>query len=211
MFARRTPRRTVLRLGGLAALGALLPERIAHARPLALADAQHLATGDVVRVPMDLDLAQGHYFGGVSYAVVRATVADVTAPLADPSTYTSIIPMTIESRVLDRNDRDMEVLMRQGARSANAAYVLTIRRESLGLFRFWLDPSKPHDIADLWGFFRVQPWGTEASLLTYAALVRLDFGVMKLLFSEAIRKVALGTPGVVRAYVHAHRGAMPPG
>ena len=73
------------------------------------------------------------------------------------------------------------------------------------MLRFWLDPSQPHDIADCWGYFRVQPWGRRASLLTYAALVHLDFGMVKMLFTEKIRRYALGTPGLVRAYVRAHR------
>ena len=96
--------------------------------------------------------------------------------------------------------------MRGGRTRADA---LLVRRESLGLFRFWLDPKQPHDVADLWGYFRVQPWDREASLLTYAALLRLDFGLVKLLFSETIRRIALGTPAAVRDYVDAHRGHAP--
>ncbi len=110
--------------------------------------------------------------------------------------------------MLWQRGRDTAVYLRQGGRAGSAAYALIVRRESLGLFRFWLDPSQPHEIADLWGYFRVQPWGSEASLLTYGALVRLDFGVVKLLFSETIRRVALGTPAVVAgAYVEARSRA----
>ncbi len=81
-----------------------------------------------------------------------------------------------------------------------------MRRESQGLLRFWLDPSEPHDIGDCWGYFRVQPWGKRASLLTYAALLHLDSGLVKLLFSETIRRYALKTPGLVRAFVEGKRG-----
>jgi hypothetical protein len=128
----------------------------------------------------------------------------VTAVLLDPSAYRSILPMTLESRVLWQRGRDMSVYFRQGGRAGSAEYVLLVRRESQGLLRFWLDPSQPHEIADLWGYFRVQPWGKDASLLTYAALLRLDFGLVKLLFSETIRRYALGTPALVRAFVQGH-------
>jgi hypothetical protein len=204
MVPRRARRRSLIQLAGGAALGALVPARTARAAPLSPEEVARLAAGEVVRVPLDLDLPQGSYFGGLSYAVVRAPVAEVTAVLNDPSTYTSILPKTLESRVLRSGERDRQVYLRHGGRAGSAAYVLTVRRESMGMFRFWLDPSQPHEIADLWGYFRVQPWDKEASLATYAALLRLDFGVVKMLFSEVIRRYALSTPGLLRDFVHAH-------
>jgi hypothetical protein len=141
--------------------------------------------------------------------VIHALPAAVCAVLADPGTYLSIIPMTMESHVLWRRGRDTGVFFRQGGRGGSAAYALIVRRESQSLFRFWLDPREPHEIADLWGYFRVAAWGEgeegASSLLTYAALVRLEPGLVKLLFSEAIRRYALGTPGQVRAFVQAKR------
>ncbi len=139
---------------------------------------------------------------GLSYAEIHAPPADVTAVLGDPTDYESILPMTLESRVLWQRGRDTGVFLRQGVRAGSAGYALIVRRESRGLFRYWLDPTQPHEIGDLFGFFRVQPWGTGACLLTYAALVRLDLGVTKLLFSETIRRHALGDAGP-RAHVRA--------
>jgi hypothetical protein len=208
MVPGRPRRRSLIQLAGAAAASALAP-RPAHAAGLPAADLERLARGEVVSVPLNLDLPQGAYFGGIAYAVLSAPVAEVAAVLADPSTYGSIVPMTLEARVLWQKDRETSVYFRQGGRHGSAAYTLLVRRESLGLFRFWLDPRQPHEIADLWGYFRVQPWGPGASLLTYAALLRLDFGLVKLLFSETIRRVALGTPAAVRAYVDAHRGHAP--
>jgi hypothetical protein len=206
MVSGRARRRSLIQLAGAVALGVCLPERRAAAAPLAADEVARLSRGELVRRPLDLDLPQGGYFGGVSYAVIRAPVDAVAAVLADPSTYTSILPMTLESRLLQRVGGDVSVYFRQGGRAGSAAYVLTIRRESPGLFRFWLDPSKEHEIADLWGFLRVQPWDGTGALLTYAALLRLDFGLVKLLFSEKIRQYALGTPELVRAYVQERSG-----
>jgi hypothetical protein len=204
MVPGRARRRSLIQAAGAAALASLVPSRLARAGQLSAEDAARLAGGEVVSVPLDYDLAQGSYFGGLSYAVVHAPVAVVSAVVNDPSTYTSILPKTIESRVLWRGDQQMRVFFRQGGRRASAAYALLVRRESQGLLRFWLDPTQPHEIADLWGYFRVQPWDKDASLLTYAALVRLDFGIVKLLFTDTIRRFALSTPGLVRDYVMAH-------
>jgi hypothetical protein len=205
MVPRRPRRRSLIGLAAAAALEALLPAGEASAAPLSREDLDRLARGDVVTVPLDMDLAQGSYFGGVAYAVVNAPLVDVAAVLNDPATYRAILPMTLDTRVVDRVDGVARVWLRQGTRVGSAAYVLFIRPESQGLLRFWLDASQPHDIADLWGYFRVQPWRPGSCLLTYAALVRLDFGIVKMLFSEAIRRYALGTPGKVRAFVEGRR------
>jgi hypothetical protein len=205
MVPRRTGRRSLIGLGAGALLGALVPARIAAARGLGADERARLDAGEVVRVPLDVELAEGSYFGGVSYAVIPAPLADVMAVLLDPGSYTSIFPLTLEATVVERSGLDFKVFFRVGGRAGTAAYTLAVRRESAGLIRFWLDHSRPHEIADCWGSFRVQPWGKDATLLTYAALLRLDFGLVKLLFSEKIRGFALGTPGLVRSYVMAHR------
>ena len=207
MVSGRTRRRSLIQLASGAALGALLPERAAHAAPMSSEDVARLTAGELVRVPYDVDLPQGSYFGCMSYGVVPAPVPEVMAVLSDPVNYTHIIPWTLEARVLHRGQRDMQVFFRQGIRSANAAYVMLIRRESPGLLRFWMDPTQSHDIADVWGYFRVQPWEKESALVTYAALLRLDFGVVKLLFSEKIRQAAMDTPGVVRWWMLQQRKA----
>jgi hypothetical protein len=204
MVPGRPRRRSLIQLAGASVCTALTVgarEPMASGAPLPPADVARLQAGEVVTVPLDLDLPGGDYFGGISYAVIAAPLTDVAAVLADPGTYRAILPMTLEVRLLGTRGRDTQVFLRQGTRAGSAGYVLTVRRESQGLFRFWLDLTQPHDIADLWGYFRIQPWGQGASLLTYAALVRLDFGVVKLLFSEAIRRYALSTPGLVRAFV----------
>jgi hypothetical protein len=206
MVPGRTGRRSLIRLAGAAALAAIVPEDAAEARPLSADDQARLARGEVVKVPLDLDTPRGDYFGGVAYAVIDAPVTEVMDVLLDPASYTSILPLTLEARVTGRPGGDYQVFFKQGARIGTASYTLLARRESLGLLRFWLDPSQPHDIADCWGYFRVRPWGKRASILTYAALVHLDTGLVKLLFTEKIRRYALSTPGLVRAFVQGRRG-----
>lgn len=196
----------MIQAAGAAALGALLPSSPARAKELSTAELRRLSRGEVVRVPLDLDLSNGDYFGGVSYAVIRAPGDVVMSVLLDPASYTSILPLTLEARIIGNQGDDRKLFLKQGGKLGTASYVLVVRRESPGLIRFWLDPSEPHEIGDCWGYFRVQPWGKQASLLTYAALVHLEAGLVKLLFSEKIRSYALGTPGLVRAYVRRRHG-----
>jgi hypothetical protein len=204
MVSRRTRRRSLIQAASAAALGALLPGREAEARALSPEDIEHLDHGELVRVPLDFEIRGADYFGGISYGVIHAPLERVMAALLDSQAYTSLLPMTLEARVLGRQGIDLRLYLRQGKRVANAEYVLLVRRESPGLLRFWLDPDEPHDVGDLFGYFRVQPWGKDATLLTYAALLHLELGMVKMLFSETIRRYALGTPGLVRAYVQGH-------
>lgn len=205
MVPGRPRRRSLIQAAGAAALGTLVREREASARKLDAADMVKLAHGEVVRFPLDFELSKGDYFGGVSYAVIHAAPGDVMSVLQDSSTYTSILPLTLESRIVGTIGQDKQVYFKQGGKLGTASYVLLVRQESSSLVRFWLDPSQPHEIADCWGYFRVDPWGKRSSLLTYAALIHLDFGPVKLLFAEKIRGFALKTPGLVRAYIASHR------
>lgn len=205
MVPGRPRRRSLIQAAGAAALGALAGEREAAAAKLAPEDAARLSRGEVVRFPLDIELAKGDYFGGVSYAVIGAAPSEVMAALTDPSAYTSILPLTLESRIVGTVGQDKQVFFKQGGKLGSASYVLLVRRESQSLIRFWLDPSAPHDIADAWGYFRAEPWARRSTLLTYGALLHLDFGPVKLLFTETIRRYALGTPALVRTYVRRHR------
>ena len=198
-------RRLVICFGVGMALVNRLPEVFASPQPLSSGDLERLDDGELLVYRHDVSLPEGDYFGGVSYLVIRAAVERVMAVLTDTSALGRVLPNTLEARVTAREGGDTRVFFRQGGRVAALGYSLWIRRESLGLLRFWVDPTEPHDIADGWGFFRVLPWAGGGSILTYAALLRLDAGLVKLLYTEKIRAVVLGTPILIRAEVRAWR------
>ena len=213
MVSGRQSRRSLIHAASAAALAALLPvaqESVAEARELTADERERLAHSEVVKLPLDFELPKGDYFGGITYTVISAPPAEVMAVLTDPASYSSILPVTMESRVVGKQGHDTRVFFKQGGKLGSASYVMVVRRESQGLLRFWMDPEQPHEIGDCWGYFRVQPWGKRSALLTYAALVHLDAGLMKMLFTEIIRKYALLTPGLVRAYVQRHQKGSEP-
>ena len=67
--------------------------------------------------------------------------------------------------------------------------------------RFWLDSSRPHDISDVFGFFRVEPFGDGKSLVTVAAALDLGPGLTSLFFGDAVERSLLSTPGRIRVFV----------
>jgi hypothetical protein len=194
-----------------ALLCALLLPRTARAGSLTPAEKERLDRGEVVTRTFDVDLPGGEYIGGLAYVIIPAPPAEVMSIFLDPNSYGHIFPLTQEARVAGRAGDDWFVYIRQGGRRASGEYTVRVRRETPSLVRFWMDPGRPHDIGDCWGFFRVDPTKDGRTLLTYGALLHLEFGVIKLLFQEKIRAYALETPALVRRYVEERRGARLPG
>lgn len=184
----------------------LLPE--ARAEGLTAEEQKRLAQGEVVKRTFDVDLPQGDFIGGVGYVIISAPPSDVLAVLLEPSSYLHIFALTQESRLVARQGNDFTIYLRQGGKNISGEYSVRARQETPSLLRFWLDPSRPHDIGDCWGFFRMDPAPGGKTLLSYGALLHLEFGVMKMFFQEKIRTYALETPARLRAFVenkHASR------
>jgi hypothetical protein len=67
--------------------------------------------------------------------------------------------------------------------------------------RFWLDPTRPHDVRDVWGYFRVSPFPDGRSLVTVAVALDLGPGIKRLLFEDGVERIILRAPDKIRAFV----------
>lgn len=214
----RMHRRALLRLTGGAALGVLVPRPLLGA-VLTRDEGWRLRCGIPIRVPLDLDLPLGSYFGGLVYQRVDATVDEVMTVAGDPGSYTSILYATREARVMSRSGRDTQVYLRHDLGGISVSYVMLLRREAPNLIRFWLDPSQPHDLDDGWGFLRAEsceehpteprlvmtgPPGP-SSVITWGLLLRIDATLLKLHYSESIRRYVMETPQMIVNYIYRRR------
>jgi hypothetical protein len=181
----------------LAAGGAALPG-VARGEPLTPTEREALGRGETVRRPVDVDLEEGTYIGGVSYAIVEAPVGFVLALLHQVPVYRSILALTLEANDAGKKGGDQLVYFKHGGRLGTAGYTMRIQKaDSGGVIRFWMDRSFDHEIDDVWGFVRVEEMGPGRCLATYAVLC--DLGTMiRLLFGERIRAYALDTPGNIK-------------
>lgn len=191
-------RRALLALGALGATFSLVPG--ASAGGLRDDERARLGRGEIIRRPIDVDLAEGPYFGGVAYGVLDVLPAEVMRALLDTSAYRAIFPLTMEAREVGRKGDNRLIFFRHGGRLGSASYTAMVRRQSPSVIRFWLDPDSPHEVEDCWGYFRIEPFAEGKALVTYAALLRLEMGVIRMLFSEKIRSFALNTPLLLRRY-----------
>lgn len=193
---------TLLTLG----LFALAPG--ARADALTTAESTRLGRGEtVIREHTWEPGYSARYIGGVTYTIVEDTASETTAILDDVASYRHLLPRTKRVRLVGvepNGDRLVELV--QGTTLVEATYTLRVRQyPARREVRFWLEPSRPHEIDDAWGYFRVEPVvgasGEQRALLTYAILVDVGPGIVRDLFEERVRTALLSVPQLVRRYV----------
>jgi carbon monoxide dehydrogenase subunit G len=170
-----------------------------------LAERETLLGGEIVSRPMHFDTDAGSYVGGLSYSIVRAPASTVLVALSNVETLPQALPRTKSARLIDVQGSEARVELVQGKGALEATYTIRIERvPGRSELRFWLDPTRPHDIEDVFGFFRVEPFGEGRSLVTVAAALNLGSGVASLFFSDAIQRTVLSAPRQIRDYVEPH-------
>lgn len=176
----------------------------ARAETLAPWESVRLERGETVIREQTVDRGDRHYVGGVTYTVLDVTAAELSALLDDVSTYRHLLPRTKLARQVGTDRGDALVELVQGNSLYEATYTIRVRKTGREM-RFWLEPTRPHEIDDAWGFFRIEPFaspsGEERVLLTYGVLVDVGPGIVRELFEERVRAAMLSVPQLVRRYV----------
>ncbi|HYP98469.1 MAG TPA: SRPBCC family protein [Polyangiaceae bacterium] len=184
---------------------AALVSATAHAAPsdggqaLSRNEREALLAGEVVARPMRFETENGSYRGGVSYSLVNAPAAAVLAALSNADTLPQALPHTKSARLIDVRGGLARVELVHGDGST---YTVRIERSAArSELRFWLDSTRPHDISDVFGYFRVEPFANGKSLVTVAAALDLGPSLAGLFFSDAVQRSVLSTPGRIRVFV----------
>jgi hypothetical protein len=194
---------------GVLALLALAPS--ARADALSEAESIRLTRGEtVIREHTWEPGRSARFIGGVTYTIVDAGAAEISAMFEDVDAYRRVLPRTKRARLVTvepNGDRLVELV--QGTALVEAEYTIRVRQDPPSQtrreVRFWLEPTRPHEIDDAWGFFRIEPFigasGEQRVLLTYAILVDVGPGLVRELFEERVRAALLSVPQLVRRYV----------
>jgi carbon monoxide dehydrogenase subunit G len=160
-----------------------------------------LLSGETITRPIALERGEQRLVGGVSYQLVNASPAEVLAALMDVSSLPGALPRTKSAKLVDTSGRSARVELVQGNSIVEATYTVHLVRESEDLLRFWLDGTRPHDIDDVWGYFRVKPFDGERTLVTVGVALDVGPGLVRMLFEDRIQRVILATPGHIRDFV----------
>jgi hypothetical protein len=166
------------------------------------AEREALVSGRTVGRPLRFSRGDGSYVGGVAYQVVRATPGEVLRVLADVSALPEALPRTERAELVSSDGRSARIELVQGKAPFVVKYTLHLEQDANGeSIRFWLDPSRPHDVKDVWGYFRVQPFGHQHSLVTVAVALDLGPGLPRMLFEDRVERAILRAPAKIRAFV----------
>jgi len=169
----------------------------ARADGLTSDESTRLVRGDVVTRTQQLDRGPRHYVGGVSYAIVDATPAELAALVDDVSTWRRILPRTREARRIGTDGGDVLAEITHGSLFVSVGYTMRLHREGNEV-RFWLDRTRPHDIDDAWGYIRSQPMADGRTLVTWAILVDMGNGMLRDMFESKVQQMALTVPERVK-------------
>jgi hypothetical protein len=175
---------------------------------LSAEEREALLAGGSVERPLTLQRTEARYIGGIAYQLVRASPEEVLAALQSAESLPQALPRTKRARLLTSEGRHARVELVQGTSVADATYTVHLVRDPVAdELRFWLDPARPHDIADVWGYFRVRRFDRERSLITVAVALDVGPGLVRLFFEDKIQRLILATPRHIKDFVEPKRFA----
>jgi hypothetical protein len=178
----------------------LLTAPLAQAGGLTAGETQRLLRGETVVRAQSLRRGDRRYVGGVTYTVVDADADTVANTLGDVEAWRHILPRTRSARRTGTSGEDALIELTQGTALVEATYTIRMRRQGR-VVRFWLDPDHRHDIEDAWGFVRTTPMTDGRTLVTYGILIDIGPGLLRDLFEDRVRELALSVPDQVRGLV----------
>jgi len=176
---------------------------------LSQAENSRLLRGETVVRFQSLARGAQRYVGGLAYAIVDAPIDDLAPLLDDVNAWKRILPKTRSARRIGVVDGDPLVAMTHGTAFVEASYTMRVHREDYAV-RFWMDRRRTHDIEDAWGFLRAEPMPDGRTLITYGVLIDMGPGLIRDLFEESVRRLALSVPDRVRAFVLERKGLVHP-
>lgn len=208
-FARRCSRRELL--FGVTALGTTaLVAAPAGAEPEAEVSrftpderARLLSHGEVRR-RFTFTHGRRSYLGALSYSGIAREAATVLSTLQDMDHLPRALPATRETFFPNPNDRQALRVV-HGTFLVNGGYTLSWNPQpSQNLIRFWLDRSQPADVEDVFGFFRVEAYGPQQSILTVAVAVDPGEGLLAAMFRGKIHDFMSRPARYIKNYIHRH-------
>ena len=184
------------------------PEATSAIAALSAEERSALLAGGLVERPLTLKRPSARYVGGVAYQLVRASPEEVLATLQSTESLPQALPRTKRARLVTAEGRHARVELVQGTSVAEATYTVHLVRDPVDdELRFWLDHARPHDIADVWGYFRVRRFDRERSLITVAVALDVGPGLVRLFFEDKIQRLILATPRHIKDFVEPKRFA----
>jgi hypothetical protein len=186
---------------GAAGNGAALSPKSGANVAITAPERAEAGTGAVVTRPLEFERNGAHYIGGVATGLVPASAEEVLAAMDDVGALRAMLPRTKRATLVDTHGAVRRIELRQGNSIIDATYTVELSPAGgPGQIEFHLDPSRPHDIEDVYGYFKVERFDERHSLVTVAAAVDVGSGLTQMLFGKRVQDVILSAPVVMRRY-----------
>jgi hypothetical protein len=170
--------------------------------PLTTRDAHELRNGQLVSHPMSFTHGDGKYIGAVTHVRALARPGLVLDRIYDIGSLPNWLPFNHRAEIVAGSGDDLVVEILQGVEPFLATFSVRVTRRD-PVIRWELDPDRPHDIEDMWGFFTARPFGPGRSLLTTGIAFDLGSGVLRMLEKEILSVIPDAT---MDARLHAEGG-----
>jgi hypothetical protein len=142
--------------------------------------------------------------GGSSWQLINATPDVVWRALLDTPHYPRMMPQVIEARLVQSDEGQRTVFMRQGAAGLfEATYYLNVKLDVArrGL-AFSVDDRRPHDVVEaVWGFYNVRPYSEGKSLLAYTVMADIRGGLLGNVMRDSMHEWMLRTPWMIKRFI----------
>lgn len=178
----------------------LLAGATARADGLSADETDKLLRGDCVARSQDHHRGARRYVGGVAYKIIDAGPEELASLLDDVNQWGRFLPKTRDAHRVGAIGEDPLVQITHGSALVQVAYTLRVHREGSSV-RFWMDTGRAHDIEDVWGFIRAEPMGDGRTLMSYGILIDMGDGILRDMFEDRVRELALEVPDHVRDVV----------
>lgn len=155
---------------------------------LTQAERRKLQSGQLVSKSFSFRDDRGKYIGAVSHVVTLLPPELVLDLIFEIEDIPKWLPFNHGTEIVGGADDDLVVEMRQGVEPFIATFSVNVERRDPTI-RWELDSTRPHDIADLRGYFTARPWDQDTTLMSTGIAVDLGTGVLRMLEKEIARVI----------------------
>lgn len=161
-----------------------------------------LSRGQLVTRREEQQRGELRLIGGTSWQVVDVPPEVLWQAVLDVSNWTEFLPQAVESRLVREAPGRRDVYIRHEKGPVSASY--TVRLEFVDgrrMARFRMDTSRRSAIRDGWGFFIVQPFGDDKSMVSFGVLADVGTGLISGLARPAVHEWMLRVPSELKRHV----------
>jgi ribosome-associated toxin RatA of RatAB toxin-antitoxin module len=200
----RTPMRPLSAIGLVLAcsLGAPIAHAQSASSSFSAEERARLSRGELVVRREAQQRGELRMIGGTSWQVVDAPPAEVWAAVLAVDDWTEFLPQAVESRLLRNQPGRRDVFIRHQKGPISASYTIRLEfMEGRQMARFRVDTSRPSAIRDGWGFFIVQPFGEDRTMVTFGVLADVGSGMITGLARPTVHEWMMRVPEELARHV----------